>query len=73
VRSIIFLTLALPLGACAFLDQINFDGSSLNPHKVYLNRVDVISVPARETYRYACVDQPLLCVQHGIAFECRCP
>ena len=73
MRSLILLSLVLPLGACSFIDQINFNGPSLNPNKVYLNRADFISVPARETYRYACIDQPLLCVQHGVEFECRCP
>ena len=73
MRSLIVLVFTLPLGACSFLDQILFSGPSLNPNKVYLNRADVVSVSARETYRFACVDQPLLCVQRGMTFECRCP
>ena len=73
MRSFIMLTLVVPLGACAVLDEINFGGSSLDPNKIYLNRADVVSVSARQTYRYACVAPPLLCVQHGLTFECRCP
>jgi hypothetical protein len=73
VRSVFVLTLVLPLGACGFLDQLNFGGAALNPNRVYLNRTDVVTVSEREAARFACVDRPLLCVQHGISFECRCP
>ena len=73
MRICVLLALALLLGACGFLDQIYLDGPSLNPNKIYLNRMDVVTVAARDTYRYACVDRPLLCVSHGIGLECRCP
>jgi hypothetical protein len=73
VRTCSLLALTLLLGACGFLDQLEFGGPSLNPNKVYLNRADVVTVGARETYRYACVDRALLCVSRGVGFECRCP
>jgi hypothetical protein len=67
------IVLAVALCGCSFLEQINFGGSSLDPNKVYLDQMSVVSVSPRETYRYACVGRPLLCVQHGVDFECRCP
>ena len=72
MRSIIALGLTLTLGACSFLDQIDFGGPALNPNKIYLGR-EAVSVSAREADRYACVGSPLLCVQRGLSFECRCP
>jgi hypothetical protein len=73
VRICSLLALTLLLGACGFLDQIYIDGPSLNPNKIYLNRADIVTVGARETSRYACVDRPLECVSRGVGFDCRCP
>lgn len=73
VRGTIVITLAFALGACSILDQLHFNGSGLDPHKIYLDQTNVVSVAARETYRYACVGGPLFCVQRGIDLECRCP
>jgi hypothetical protein len=73
VRSLIVVALGLSLGACGLLDQSLSSGPSLNRNTVYLNPEDVISVSGRDTSRYACVGQPLLCVHRGVDFECRCP
>jgi hypothetical protein len=72
VRGIIAMALTLTLGACSFIDQIDFGGARLDPSKVYLDR-ETVTVAAREADRYACFGSPLLCVQHGSSFECRCP
>jgi hypothetical protein len=73
VRSTVVIAFALAASACSVLEQIDFGGSRLDRNKVYLNATDVVVASPRETHRYACVDRPLLCVQHGIGFECRCP
>lgn len=73
MRNTLVIVLAFALGGCSLLEQIQFGGSSLDPNKIYLQPTTVVSVSPRETYRYGCVDRPLLCVQHGIEFECRCP
>lgn len=73
MRSIVVIVLALSGSACSFLDQLNFGGSGLDPSKIYLSQTDVVSVSPRETYRYACASPPMLCVQRGLDFECRCP
>jgi hypothetical protein len=73
VRSIVVIVLALSLCACSILDSFEFGGSSLDPNKIYLTPTESVTVAPRNTHRYACIDAPLLCVQHGIAFECRCP
>lgn len=73
VRGIVVIALALSGSACSFLDQLDFGSSGLDPNKIYLGQTDVVAVSQRETYRYACVSGPMLCVQHGIKFECRCP
>ena len=73
MRSTIAIALVLALSACGFLEQIQFNGSSLDPNKIYLSPTNVISVAPREAHRYACAGEPMLCVQRGIAFECSCP
>ncbi len=73
VRSILVIVLASLLNACSILDRINFDPPSLDPSKIYLSPTSVVSVAARQTHRYACVDRPLLCINRGVEFECRCP
>ena len=73
MRSIIMLVLVLALSACSVLDQINFGAPSLNPNRIYLDQTELVTVSPREAHRYACVNPPLLCVQHGFGFECRCP
>jgi hypothetical protein len=73
VRSIIAIVLVLALGACSVLDQFQFGSSALDPNKIYLDSVTVVSVAPREADRYACVGVPMLCVQHGVELECRCP
>lgn len=73
MRSTIVIALVVTLSACSYLEQIQFNGYARDPNKIYLDRVSVVSVSARETYRYACLDSPLLCVQRGIGFDCRCP
>jgi hypothetical protein len=61
------------VSGCSFLDQINFGAPSLSSNKIYLRQGEMAEVGLREDHRYACVGQPLLCVQRGITFECRCP
>jgi hypothetical protein len=73
VRSAISLVFVLALSACSVLDQIHFGGSRLDPNRIYLSQTSVVRVSSRESYRYACVNPPLVCVQHGIGLECRCP
>jgi hypothetical protein len=73
VRSILVIVVALLLNACSFIGRMDFNAPSLDPSKIYLNATTVVSVSRRESYRYACIDPPLLCVQHGLGFECRCP
>jgi len=63
----------LNVGIPAGFEQIQFNGSSLDPNKIYLSPTNLISVAPREAHRYACVGEPMLCVQRGIDFECRCP
>jgi hypothetical protein len=52
---------------------MDFNGPSFDPNKIYLSPAELVSVSARQTHRYACDGPPLLCVQRGIDFECRCP
>ena len=73
MRSTIALVLFFALTACSVLDQIKFGGPSLNPNRIYLDQTTVARVSPRETHRYACVNPPLVCVQHGMDLECRCP
>ena len=73
MRSTIVLVLGLALSACSALGQFNFGAPSLNPNKIYLDQTSVVRVSPRESHRYACVNPPLLCVQHGLGLECRCP
>jgi len=73
VRSTIVITLVFALSACSLLDQLDFNGSGLDPNKIYLDQTNIVSVAARETHRYACIYGSLLCVQRGINLECRCP
>ena len=71
----IFSVLALTplLGACGVLEQMQFGAPALDPNKVYLNRMDIVSVSAREAHNFACVGQPLQCTSRGVGFECYCP
>ena len=73
MRSLIAIVLVLVLGACSVLDQFQFGGSSLDPNKIYLDQATAVSLAPRDTHRYACAGIPMLCVQHGVEFECRCP
>jgi hypothetical protein len=73
VRSIIAIVLVFTLGACSVLDQFQLGTASLDPNKIYLDSTTVVEVAPRDTYRYACVGIPMLCVQRGVEFECRCP
>jgi predicted Abi (CAAX) family protease len=73
VRSTIALVLVFALSACSVFEQGNFGGSSLNPNRIYLDQTTVARASQGETRRYACVTPPLICVQHGMGFECRCP
>lgn len=61
------------LGGCSYLNGFQFGGNQLDPNKVYLEPTQRLSVSSRETYRYACVGGPMLCVQRGIGFDCGCP
>jgi hypothetical protein len=65
--------LALSVSGCSFLDQINFGAPSSSSNKIYLRQGEIAEVRPRQDHRYACVDGPLLCLQRGITFECRCP
>jgi hypothetical protein len=38
-----------------------------------LNARDVIRISPRDAQRYACIGQPLMCMQHGVVYECTCP
>ena len=67
------LFLAVAVSGCSFLDQLDFGGSGLASNKIYLRPGEIADVALRENHRYACAGQPLLCVQYGITFECRCP
>jgi hypothetical protein len=60
------------LGGCSYLDGFQL-GPQLDPNKVYLEPLQKLSVSRRETYRYACVGGPMLCVQRGNGFDCGCP
>ena len=72
MRSTVVLVLVLILSACSVIDQLNFAGSSLNPNRIYLDQTSVVSVSPREANRYTCASPPLVCVQHGLALQCRC-
>ena len=73
MRSCCLLALTLLLGACSFVDQIQLSSPGLSSNKIYLNRMDVVTVGTREAHRYACVNPPLLCTSRGVVFECHCP
>jgi hypothetical protein len=73
VRSVVVLALALSLGGCGYLDRMLAAGPSSGSNQVYLGRLDVIHVARRDTYRYACLNGPMLCEERGIDFTCRCP
>ena len=73
MRAIVVVAIALNASACSLLDQIQFNGPSLDPNKVYLNPRDVITISPRHAERYACVGQPLLCTNHGVSYACHCP
>ena len=71
MRLVLVLAASLLCG-CSYLDGFQF-GPQLDPNKVYLSPTQKLSVSARETYRYACTNGPMLCVQRGIGFDCGCP
>ncbi len=73
MRSSVLGVLVLFVSGCSFLDQMNFGAPSLSSNKIYLRQGEFAEVSPRDDHRYACVSQPLLCVQRGITFECRCP
>lgn len=73
MRSILVIVLVPLLGACSVLDRMDFNGPSFDPNKIYLSSAEPVSVSPRNTHRYACTSPPLLCVQRGTEFECRCP
>jgi hypothetical protein len=73
LRSSVLGVLALFVSGCSFLDQVNFGAPSLSSNNIYLRQGEIAEVGPRENHRYACVNGPLLCVQRGITFECRCP
>ena len=73
MRSSVLGVLALFVSGCSFLDQVNFGAPSLSANKIYLRQGEFAEVRLREDNRFACVAGPLLCVQRGVKFECRCP
>ena len=73
MRSCSLLALTLLLGGCGFLDQLQLGGPSYDPNKIYLSRTDSVSIGAREAHRYVCPNGPLMCVSHGVGFDCHCP
>jgi hypothetical protein len=74
VRSTVVIALALASSACSILDRIEFGRSSLDPNRIYLSAEEMpVTVSPRDTHRYACVGTPLICLQRGVSFECRCP
>ncbi len=74
MRCLPAIMLAVALGGCGFLDELDFSRSgTLNPHRIYLSPATVVSVASRDTNRYACATPPLVCVQHGMRFDCHCP
>lgn len=73
LRSSVLGVLALFVSGCGFLDRINFGAPSLSSNNIYLRQGEIAEVKPREDHRYACVEGPLLCVQYGATFECRCP
>ena len=73
MRGILVVVLAPLLGACSVLDRMNLNAPTFDPNKIYLSPAELVSVSPRQTYRYACVSPPLLCVHRGVDFECRCP
>jgi hypothetical protein len=68
VRTILAIAGGVSLTACS-----GFGSSTLNPNKIYLSPASVVSVAPRESHRYACATPPMVCMQHGFSFECRCP
>jgi hypothetical protein len=74
VRSAIVIALALASSACSILDRIEFGRTMLDPNKIYLSAEALpVTVSPRDTRRYACIGTPLICLQRGVSFECRCP
>ena len=73
LRSSVLGVLALFVSGCSFLDQINFGAPSSSSNNIYLRQGEIAEVGPRVDHRYACLAGPLLCVQYGVTFECRCP
>ncbi len=74
MRSSVVIALALASSACSILDRIDFGPAALDPNKIYLTAEKMpVTVSPRDTHRYACVGTPLICLQRGVSFECRCP
>jgi hypothetical protein len=73
VRVLTALTVFALVSGCSLLDQIQLNGSQLDPNKVYLGASRVSNLNVRELGRYGCIGAPLLCEQRGIGFDCRCP
>lgn len=71
MRLVLVLSASLLCG-CSYLGNFQLGGRQLDPNKVYLSPAQKLSVSARETYRYACTNGPMLCVQRGIGFDCGC-
>jgi hypothetical protein len=73
MRTVLMIALASLLGACSFLDELDFSATQqLDPNRIYLGSARVYSVSARDARKYACVSGPLLCETRGIGFDCRC-
>ena len=72
MRALATLVFASMTSACSFLDELAVsNGYQLDPNKIYLGTA-TLELRARDLDRYACVNGPLLCEQHGVSFDCSC-
>jgi hypothetical protein len=61
------------LCGCAFLDASLTQGSKVDPNRIYLGRTEVVGVQQQDLARYGCLGKPMVCVQRGVSYSCRCP
>jgi hypothetical protein len=70
---LLVLILLLPLGACSFLDELQFNGPpGLDPSKIYLHN-ETVQGSRREVDQYACLSgEPLYCQGSAVLLDCHC-
>jgi hypothetical protein len=73
VRVLIAMATLCSLYGCAFLNDSLNHGPKVDPNRIYLGRSEVFGVQREDIARYGCLGRPMVCVQHGVNYSCRCP